>query len=265
MYRIGEFSMLSKTTVKALRYYESEKLLIPFFVDQETGYRFYETNQLLEIAKIISLKQIGLSIDKIKQILNGQDLQTILEEQHKKTKEEISILNNQLLRINFLLEEKEMKYEVVQKTLPDYIVYYKEGRLSGFDKITEFILSSSSECLKTNPNMKCVEPDYCYVNYLDGEYREENLLVRYAQAVTESGKENETIKFMKLKSVEAVCIYHKGSYSNLREAYSFIMKYIDEHNLKMIESPRERYIDGIWNNENPEDWLTEIQVPVIKK
>jgi len=29
MYKIGEFSILSKTTIKALRYYEKEKLLIP--------------------------------------------------------------------------------------------------------------------------------------------------------------------------------------------------------------------------------------------
>ena len=33
MYRIGEFSELSKTTIKALRYYEKEGLLIPADVE----------------------------------------------------------------------------------------------------------------------------------------------------------------------------------------------------------------------------------------
>ena len=41
MYRIGEFSELSKTTIKTLRYYEKEELLIPAHVDEDTGYRFY--------------------------------------------------------------------------------------------------------------------------------------------------------------------------------------------------------------------------------
>lgn len=43
------------------------------------------------------------------------------------------------------------------------------------------------------------------------------------------------------------------------------MKYIEENGDEMVELPRERYIDGIWNKENVEDWLTEIQVPVKKK
>ena len=46
MLKIGEFSRLSHLTVKALRFYEKEKLLIPASVDEWTGYRFYETSQL---------------------------------------------------------------------------------------------------------------------------------------------------------------------------------------------------------------------------
>lgn len=158
-----------------------------------------------------------------------------------------------------------MKYEVIIKELPDYIVYYKEGIIKDFSKITEFILSSAEECTKTNPNIKCVEPGYCYVNYLDKEYKEKDLKIRYAQAVTNEGIPNETIKFEKLQPVEAACIYHKGSYSNLREAYSFILNWIEENNYQIAEPIRERYIDGMWNKENEDEWLTEIQVPIRKK
>ena len=66
MLKIGDFSKLAKVTIKALRYYEKECLLIPKHVDAYTGYRYYETNQLLEISRIISLKQVGFSIDEIK-------------------------------------------------------------------------------------------------------------------------------------------------------------------------------------------------------
>jgi effector-binding domain-containing protein len=40
------------------------------------------------------------------------------------------------------------------------------------------------------------------------------------------------------------------------------MKWIEENGYQITESPRESYIDGIWNKENEEDWLTEIQIPI---
>ena len=57
MLKIGDFSKMSKVTIKALRYYEKEGLLIPKYVDKFNGYRYYESNKLLEISRIISLKK----------------------------------------------------------------------------------------------------------------------------------------------------------------------------------------------------------------
>ena len=33
------------------------------------------------------------------------------------------------------------------------------------------------------------------------------------------------IKFMETDPITAVCIYHKGSYDNLRDSYNIILKY----------------------------------------
>lgn len=76
-------------------------------------------------------------------------------------------------------------------------------------------------------------------------------------------EDTEVIKFKSMNKVEtAVCVLHKGSYNKLREAYAFIFKWIEENNYKVIDNPRESYIDGIWNKDTEEDWLTEIQVPI---
>lgn len=264
-YKIGEFSNMAKTTIKTLRYYERENLLRPAKVD-ENGYRYYEAKQLIELAKVISLRQIGLSISDIRKVLNGEiDLNFVLLKRKECIEKEVDEYKYQLSKINYLLEGKVMKYEAIIKELPECIIYYKEGVVLDHSKISEFILDSAKECLKANPNMKCTRPDYCYVNYLDGEYRESNFKMRYAQAVEEAGIETENIKFEKLKPVKAICIYHKGDYRGLTEAYSFIMKYIEENNYEIIDFPRECYIDGIWNKKDVEEWLTEIQVPVKKK
>ena len=70
--------VILKTTIKTLRYYEKEKLLILTFIDPNTGYRYYETKQLVELSKIISLRQVGLSIKDIRAILNGTDMKILL-------------------------------------------------------------------------------------------------------------------------------------------------------------------------------------------
>ena len=42
----------------------------------------------------------------------------------------------------------------------------------------------------------------------------------------------------------------------------FAMKWVEENGYVVSEAPRESYIDGIWNKESDEEWLTEIQIPV---
>ena len=158
-----------------------------------------------------------------------------------------------------------MEREVILKDLPSYTIYYKEGVVKDIGEIVKFILQSSGECKSTNPNIKCVEPDYCYISYLDGEYKEKDIKIRYAQAVTEMGIPNENIKFEKLNPVKAACIYHKGSYDNLRKSYAFLIKWVEDNGYEIAEPIRERYIDGMWNKASEDEWLTEIQIPIRKK
>lgn len=93
MYKIGDFSSMSKTTIKTLRYYEKKGLLKPVYVDLNTGYRYYETSQLMEISKIISLRQIGLSIKDIKNILNGYNMVEILNKRKKELEDDLVLFN----------------------------------------------------------------------------------------------------------------------------------------------------------------------------
>ena len=90
MLKIGEFSKLSHLTVKALRFYEKEGILLPTSTDEWTGYRFYETSQLEAAARIRAYRQLELSIDEIKAIFAGTDARQILSEKAKTLTEEKS-------------------------------------------------------------------------------------------------------------------------------------------------------------------------------
>ena len=60
MVRIGDFSKLSRVSIKALRFYDEMGLLPPISVDRFTGYRFYEYNQLPRLNRILGAQRSGL-------------------------------------------------------------------------------------------------------------------------------------------------------------------------------------------------------------
>jgi DNA-binding transcriptional MerR regulator len=71
MLRIGEFSTLSQTSIKTLRYYDEIALFRPSHVDPDSGYRKYSADQVGELAQILHLKTLGFSLREIRQIVNG--------------------------------------------------------------------------------------------------------------------------------------------------------------------------------------------------
>ncbi len=264
MIKIGDFSKMSKLTIKTLRYYEKEGLLAPCYINPYTSYRYYEASQLLDVSKIISLKEMGLSIKDIKNILNGADMHNILVKRKQEIEKNINDFHIELSKINYLLEENKLKNEIIVKKIPSYTIYYRDGVIEDFSKISEFAFITGSMCAHANPNLKCIDPDYCYISYLDGEYKETNIKIRYAQAVETIGNETNEIKFTTTPEITAVCIYHRGAYNNLRDSYQIVLKYIEDNNYEIIDNARECYIDGCWNKENENDYLTEIQFPVRK-
>ena len=69
MFRIGEFSKIAQVSGRLLRYYDEIGLLSPDFIDQQTGYRYYSAQQLPRLNRILVLKELGLSLDQIAQLL----------------------------------------------------------------------------------------------------------------------------------------------------------------------------------------------------
>lgn len=263
MLKIGEFSKLSMLTVKTLRFYEKEGLLVPACVDEWTGYRLYETKQLEAAAAIKSLRQLDFTVDEIKAYLNGVPIKDALESKANELKQKQTDISAKLSVIKYLSEEKEMKYTAVIKEIPETVVYSEERVLKDYSQVTDLVLASATECRRLNPNIECTKPDYCFCEYLDMEHKETDIRARYSQAVTKAGVGNERIQFRTLPATKAICIYHKGAYDNLGEAYAFIVNYAEKNGYEIAGCPRECYIDGMWNKESVDEWLTEIQLPVV--
>lgn len=262
MLKIGEFSKLSHLTVKTLRFYEKEGLLRPAQTDPWNGYRYYETGQLQAAARIRAYRQLGLSIEEIRAIQEGADPKQILEAKAQLLLAQKSDIDMRLSIIHHILEENNMKYQATIKEIPAAIVYYTEARLSQYSDMMQLIPQIGAEMQRLNPDIRCAEPHYEFCEYLDGEYRETDILVRHNEAVDRMGKESDLIRFREVPAVKVLSIFHKGPYDKLGDAYAYLMKYAEDNGYRTAGYPRECYIDGIWNKETPDEWLTEIQLPI---
>ena len=86
MLKIGEFSKLSRVSVRMLRHYDEVGLLAPSEVDPMTGYRYYSERQLITAGRIAALRALGFGLSETRELLRlsdraGEIAQQIYEEQ----------------------------------------------------------------------------------------------------------------------------------------------------------------------------------------
>ena len=273
MYKIGVFSKMNRVTIKALRHYDEIGLFKPCYVDEITGYRYYSSSQLPKLHKILALKRIGFSLDEIQHAVEQESsdrhLIAYLEDKQLEIARIIETEQMQLAHIQWYLKILKqggayMSYAIVLKELPEVIVASMRTVIPNYDAYYE-IYPEMGRYMEEQ-GAQCRVPEYCFTIYHDGEYKEADIDVEICEAVTAYGKDSQKVKFKKVHGVKtAACVLHKGPYSTIGMAYGAVTKWAGENGYQIIGAPRESYIDGIWNKENEEEWLTEVQIPVKLK
>ena len=71
MLRIGEMAKLCGVSIETLRYYDKCRILCPRETDPSSGYRYYHPEQKKDAETILTLKELGFSLEDIKTYMNG--------------------------------------------------------------------------------------------------------------------------------------------------------------------------------------------------
>lgn len=110
-YTTGEIAKLCGVSVRTIQYYDQRAILVPSQLS-EGGRRLYTQNDVEKMKLILFLRDIGISIDHIKQLLeeeNANDIITILLTQRKEAlQNEIKEAKAKLDKIESL--SKELKH-----------------------------------------------------------------------------------------------------------------------------------------------------------
>ena len=264
MLRIGEFSKLSKITIKTLRYYDKIGLLKPILIDSESSYRYYTEEQLHTVRAITMYKEAGISNQVIKKLLDPKcDKHMVLDLQLRLLDEREEELRRTRACLERLIDDQpRQEYTATVKKVEKCLVYCCRGYITNIENVHDFVKASSKELKKTNPDVKFPENDYCCIIYPEDMFRETNIFVEYVQSVDRIGQDTGVIKFKEIESIIAISVLHYGKYENLRDAYLFAIEWAKENGYTICGEPRERYINGAWNCSDSNEWLTELQLPI---
>ncbi len=74
---IGRMAEINNTSIPTLRLYDKMGLLKPCYVDQETGYRYYTLSQTARLDIIAYMKDLGMSLTEIGEVLRKEDIAII--------------------------------------------------------------------------------------------------------------------------------------------------------------------------------------------
>ena len=66
---IGGLARLSRLSLKALRRYDAEGLLVPAWVDPDSGYRYYSAEQVRTATTIALLRSLDVPLSTIREVL----------------------------------------------------------------------------------------------------------------------------------------------------------------------------------------------------
>ena len=264
-YKIGMFAAMNHVTVKTLRFYEEQGLLLPALIQPENGYRYYTLSQMAVLHQITALKQAGFTLEEIARINSGADEQAVLRKKKAELLEKIAELTRQIAVVDGYLSGRETRLAapVLIKTIPETTVAYMRIRLESYDGLFEHMPEMGA--LMEQAGCECAVPEYCFTLYPEPGYRDSDILVEICEAVAKAKREVGELKFRALPAMQAACVYHKGSYRSFAESYEVVLRYIEENGYEIAGEIRESYIDGVWNRDDERAWLSEIQVPVRRK
>lgn len=265
LYKIGLFSKMNKVTIKTLRHYDELDLLRPAYIEPFTGYRYYSSEQLPILYKILALRDMGFTLEEIKQVQEGSSERSLL--QHKKVEimKKIAEETMKLSQVECYLSGKQLDsdYHILVKELPEVIIASMRTIIPNYDALFYVVPPMGEEMERLG--CVCAVPEYCFNIYHDGEYKDHDIDVEVCEAVTEKKADSDKITFKVMQRVEkAACVLHKGPYRDFPKAYNAVLRWVEENGYEIIDNPRESYIDGVWNKDREEDWLTEIQFPIAK-
>ncbi|MEV0294171.1 MerR family transcriptional regulator [Nocardia sp. NPDC050710] len=271
MFSIGDFARHGRVSVRMLRHYDAIGLLRPDRVDAATGYRFYEAGQLARLNRIVALKDLGFTLEQVRQILDDKvdsaELRGMLALRRAELEQRISGDRARLVQVETRLRiiEKEgvmPANDVVIKSIPAVRVAELTGVAGDFEpqSIGPVVGPLFEELCRRleQAGIEPVGPSIAYYEERAGE--DGSVLVHAAMPVAVELVAGHDFSIVDLPAVaRAATVVHRGSMDDVLEPWQAMGRWIDANGYRSAGPAREVTLEY---TEDPAGWVTELQEPV---
>ena len=169
---IGKFSKLSGISVRSLRYYEELGIFKPMYVDAETGYRYYQIEQMDVLYVIMVCLETGIPLKEIKgmQIGKNSDASKIfLEKGRELTRLKIEKCKSIIRRLDSIIGRLDTDMAYVNQR-GEYDQYFGEIEVVAVSCSNVIDVEDEEQYKKVselfiNASASGAEPSYCTGGY----------------------------------------------------------------------------------------------------
>lgn len=242
---IGEFSVMTTLTRKALRRYHDQGLLEPAHIDPHSGYRYYDTSQVTQAHIIRRFRELDMPVADIKAVLATSDPVarnevirahlTRMEEHLRQTTAAVSALR-ELLGPPGPPPDIELRSEgevhawavTAEVALPGLIDWFT----ATLDELREQLISSSEQA--TGPAGGLFAREL----FTDGR-GQATLYIPARAAAPSTGRVRRAI----IPAADVAVVTHHGSHAGIDRAYGALGTYVTERLTSRSGPIRERYLD----------------------
>jgi len=272
MFKIGEFSKIAQVSIRLLRYYDQIDLLKPAHIDAKSGYRYYTADQIPRLNRILALKNLGLSLEQIGQLLDDhispQEIRGMLILKKKQLEQTIAEETIRLNLVESRLKELEIEgelsaYAPVLKTIPEQrFLAHREVTASIADMGS--LIFSSIRALVAQQGQATVSAAVFYDQHFAIETIDWacGFLVNDEKHLKLTLQDGRNLQHTTLPAVnEMITVVHHGNWFDLHRGYSALGRWMSQHRYQFAGFAREVFLHIAPQGE-PENHITEVQFPV---
>lgn len=271
MLKISDFAQLAQLSVSTLRYYDELGIFKPISVDPATGYRFYVMDQLVQLNRILALKDLGVNLRTITKLLREpmptDAFYALLQRRQAQLEQTIQNAHEQLARI-------EARLEYIEKegclSLPDVVVKAVEAQsvASCMTHVEGFILNLEyAQRFAAMLRHYAIEPQG-YANYIYHSSNVEDVVydieltvpVEYEANINLNVVWDDVVSIRQLPRVPTMAtVVYQGSPYKISQAYHALGTWIQSNPYSIAGPCRKCCLR--WSGDL-DSYITEVQFPI---
>ena len=280
--KIGELSKLSNVSMRMLRHYDEIGLFKPARVNNENAYREYSFTQLLELNRILALKDLGFTLEQIvvqlKTGVSSENLRGMLElkrsELEIRVREEQDRLERVAIRLRNIEQEGIMQqHDVILKSISaQLVVSIRDQSLvtqfeNGGQDISRLITHLQNYLFPTHQKaIKAGVQGFPEMILWHGENKMQDLPeAEVLHPLEHSIVEGNGIRVYTLHAVKtAACLVHFGRYDDqaMIDAFRGLYHWVEQHGYSTKGATRQVFLPSEPDEQGK--FMIELQVEVEK-